>query len=55
MFKVLGVISFNDPAINPCKIYQLTQQYNFPMIEDTYDHEFHYIPVTIQDAGFSGN
>lgn len=24
------------------KIYQLAQQYNFPIIEDDYDHEFHY-------------
>lgn len=24
------------------RIYQLAQQYNFPIIEDDYDHEFHY-------------
>ena len=30
------------PLANRVKIYQLAQQYQIPIIEDDYDHEFHY-------------
>lgn len=30
------------PAAQRIKVYQLAQQYNVPIIEDDYDHEFHY-------------
>jgi GntR family transcriptional regulator/MocR family aminotransferase len=30
------------PAAERMKVYRLAQQYNVPIIEDDYDHEFHY-------------
>jgi GntR family transcriptional regulator/MocR family aminotransferase len=30
------------PAAQRIKVYRLAQQYNVPIIEDDYDHEFHY-------------
>lgn len=30
------------PVAERMKVYQLAQQYNVPIIEDDYDHEFHY-------------
>lgn len=30
------------PVVARIKIYRLAQQYNIPIIEDDYDHEFHY-------------